>query len=639
MVTLLNCILLMASLKIGRANEVNLFPEGMANEFTAMFSNSPNYTGGPIHVELCPSTPNCVFDTPFRKISGECNNIQHRRWGAAVLPLRRLIPRENEKFRLPVYLEKPAPYNLSTSPLNCPSDCGNQFDGCQTNTQKLPSARLASSTLSPDKNRQEERYSNMLMQFSQFLDHDITLSPETEVEDCCHSTNPECMPIDVPRNDSFYSKFGVECLPFTRSEPFCPQENKTRENFNAITAFLDASMVYGSDEKLASSLRSYSSGKLRVNYENNLLPRKPDGDVLAGDVRASVVPGLVSLHAIFVREHNRLCDLLKRKNFSDCSDENLYQNAKRILTAEWQKIVIEDYLPLILGNSTVNDFGLKLQDEGTSYNKSIDPSIFAVFSGAAFRFGHTLVPGIFNMKNTSFTVTDHHFKPEMYEHNMKDILYGLTSQPCQHFDRFITNQLRNHLFKNNASFGEDLIARNIQRGRDHGIPSYSEFYKLLGPSSDPNIDMSCWARRPQSFTCDMWDKLKSVYLHPHDIDMFLGGLMETVTGDALVGDTFKTIIARQFKNIMYGDRFFFTHQGQVDSFDKEAIKAIRKRNLRDIICDNTDIKQLPRNVFLRHDPVTNPLTLCLKSSADYLEKVHFFINGIKTGPGGVPPIV
>ena len=35
-----------------------------------------------------------------------------------------------------------------------------------------------------------------------------------------------------------------------------------------------------------------------------------------------------------------------------------------------------------------------------------------------------------------------------------------------------------HLFEMNGTGGSDLIARNIQRGRDHGLPAYIEFRKL-----------------------------------------------------------------------------------------------------------------------------------------------------------------
>ncbi len=48
------------------------------------------------------------------------------------------------------------------------------------------------------------------------------------------------------------------CLEFTRSEPFCEEnESKFRRQFNAITAFVDASNVYGSDQETADGLREF----------------------------------------------------------------------------------------------------------------------------------------------------------------------------------------------------------------------------------------------------------------------------------------------------------------------------------------------------------------------------------------------
>ena len=436
------------------------------------------------------------------------------------------------------------------------------------------------------------------MQFGQFLDHDISLSPDHHNSNCCgnpadkNSPNhdAECYPIPVPSNDPFYLRQGQTCLEFTRTVPYCSNSGSSssdvRENMNIITSFLDASNVYGSEKQSDITdihFRTYEMGKMKVN-DLNLLPseghcRAP----IAGDIRAAENPGLTSLHALFVREHNRICDLLlfepinwfalgKKDCVRDHCDELIYQNARRIVISEWQNIIYEEWLPIILGPQSMRDHDLTLDfSSGSSFNPAINPGILASFSTAAFRFGHSMIQSLVNKHNLNgglektFPLSDALFNPNEYYDNggMEKLLSGMTRQPSQKADKFVTEEVTNLLFKEKKSYGHDLIARNIQRGRDHGLPSYAEFYKQFGPQSDPNRDMSCWNRRPQSFYQSDWDELKRVYVHPQDIELFSGGLMEKRTnGEGILGPLFRKIISIQFNNLKDGDRFFFTHQGK-----------------------------------------------------------------------------
>ena len=103
-------------------------------------------------------------------------------------------------------------------------------------------------------------------------------------------------------------------LPLTRSVPFCEgQISGVKRQFNTITAFVDASNVYGSTSDDAHILRTHRDGLLKVDGDDtNLLPivleERGGMEVLArraGDVRAEENPSLTSVHNLWVREHNR----------------------------------------------------------------------------------------------------------------------------------------------------------------------------------------------------------------------------------------------------------------------------------------------------------------------------------------------
>src|SRR6476661_10981614 len=57
-----------------------------------------------------------------------------------------------------------------------------------------------------------------------------------------------------------------------------------------------------------------------------------------------------ALNTIFLREHNRLADLLK-KSHSDWTDDQLFETARNINIAILLKIIIEDYINHLSGSS------------------------------------------------------------------------------------------------------------------------------------------------------------------------------------------------------------------------------------------------------------------------------------------------
>lgn len=70
----------------------------------------------------------------------------------------------------------------------------------------------------------------------------------------------------------------------------------------------------------------------------------------AGDTRANENTNLISIHLIMARQHNNISDQLRNFNpFWD--DETLYQETRRIVSAQFQHITYNEFLPSILGKT------------------------------------------------------------------------------------------------------------------------------------------------------------------------------------------------------------------------------------------------------------------------------------------------
>ena len=78
---------------------------------------------------------------------------------------------------------------------------------------------------------------------------------------------------------------------------------------NSVTSFLDASNVYGSHPSDNNILRNTGMpGQMKITRRVNSKDILPEvgGDFRAGDARAREMPGLLSMHTIWMREHNRI---------------------------------------------------------------------------------------------------------------------------------------------------------------------------------------------------------------------------------------------------------------------------------------------------------------------------------------------
>ncbi|KAK8780232.1 hypothetical protein V5799_018433 [Amblyomma americanum] len=183
----------------------------------------------------------------------------------------------------------------------------------------------------------------MLMAFGQFFAHDVSLTPNRplsriEINQGIDMTTG-ALPIDVPDNDPFYGPFNHTKIDFQRSVPCSRCRSGSREQHNSRTSYIDASHVYGVNEDTARVLREFRGGLLRSLSLNGeaLLPRSMDPAMdncsqhadtgmcfHAGDARTNQNVGQVTMHTIWMREHNRIAAKLRAVN-PGWDDERLFQ--------------------------------------------------------------------------------------------------------------------------------------------------------------------------------------------------------------------------------------------------------------------------------------------------------------------------
>uniref|UniRef100_A0A2K5WIC2 Lactoperoxidase n=1 Tax=Macaca fascicularis TaxID=9541 RepID=A0A2K5WIC2_MACFA len=553
----------------------------------------------------------CDPCSPYRTITGDCNNRRKPALGAANRALARWLPAEYED-------------GLSLPFGWTPGKTRNGFP--------LPLAREVSNKIVGYLNEEgvlDQNRSLFFMQWGQIVDHDLDFAPDTELgsseyskaqcdEYCIQGDN--CFPIMFPPNDPKARTQG-KCMPFFRAGFVCPTppyKSLAREQINALTSFLDASFVYSSEPSLASRLRNLSSplGLMAVNQEvsDHGLPYLPYDSkkpspcefinttarvpcFLAGDSRASEHILLATSHTLFLREHNRLARELKRLN-PQWDGEKLYQEARKILGAFVQIITFRDYLPILLG-----DHMQKWIPPYQGYNESVDPRISNVFT-FAFRFGHLEVP------SSVFRLDENYQpwgpEPELPLHTLffntwrmvKDggidpLVRGLLAKKSKLMkqNKMMTGELRNKLFQpTHRIHGFDLAAINTQRCRDHGQPGYNSWRAFCDLSQPQTLEELNTVLKNKMLA----KKLLGLYGTPDNIDIWIGAIAEPLVERGRVGPLLACLLGKQFQQIRDGDRFWWENPGV---FTKEQKDSLRKMSFSRLVCDNTRITKVPRDPF------------------------------------------
>lgn len=512
---------------------------------------------------------------PVQSLDGTGNNLAHPDWGSTVENLlRKSAAAYADGVSAPAGADRPSP--------------------------RLVSNLLAQSPVAGLVNDRD--WTAFVYAWGQFLDHDLSLTG---------SASPrERFSIAVPTGDASFDPAGTGAMTISMSRSEWDAATGTgtanpRQQINQITAFVDGSQIYGVDAVRAAALREFTGGRLKTSA-GDLLPfntagltnandahRVADSALfLAGDVRANENPELLALQTLFVREHNRVAAEAAAKN-PTWTDERLFQQARRIVIAELQKITYDEFLPALLGAPKPGPDGIAPY---RGYRADVNPGIATEFSTAAFRLGHSMLgPDIEFLADDGtpirdpLALRDAFFNPApLSEVGIDGIVKYLSSSRAQEIDTRVVDDVRNFLFGAPGQGGLDLAALNIQRGRDHGLADYNTVRVAYGL---PRV-MSFAQITPDTV---VQQALQRAYGSVDSIDLWVGGLAERHLPGSSVGGTFTRILVDQFTRLRDGDRYWYQSQGVLPA---DAVQRVQGTTLADVVRRNTRVANLQPDVFV-----------------------------------------
>ncbi|GMR52143.1 hypothetical protein PMAYCL1PPCAC_22338, partial [Pristionchus mayeri] len=573
-------------------------------------------TSDPLDLDCIDRPSRCDTNFPYRSISGWCNHVNaaHRGWGSTMGPIRRFMG--SNKY----------------------DDGFNSVRRRATNGGQLPSARDISNKIFAEASIPsfDPKYNHFLQQFGQWIAHDIVFTPNSvgpngAALDCSSCDSPQltsnCAPIEVPDNDTFFptrTPNGQKaCIRLTRAI-----NGQTglgpRAQINQNSHFLDLSPLYGSTDCVAKELRTFTDGKMLMFTEDGyVLPPRAANDsncqsqrtnpsflcFSAGDIRNSLHPGLIPLHTMYLQQHNRWAGQIKelRPNWSD---NLIYQETRRLMIALFQFHVYSEYLPKIIGQNRMHEYGLNPSGLEDTFDPLVDPSVAVEFCSAAFRFGHSQArKDIPRMTNNNVSVGsfvdlgDHIFYSDpLYDKTatVSTMTQGMINSPGMAVDRQFSFPMRNQMFatRGRPASGVDLPAVNVQRAREKGIHPYNEIRaRIPGMSAVTNFD---GLRRDMDQS--NIDLLKKTYASVDDVDLYVGLLLERPADrSALLGPTGSALIADQFATFKKGDRFYYENKATPGALSQAEYDAIRGFSLAQMICENTIGMELVQSDIFAHN--------------------------------------
>ncbi|WP_404788541.1 peroxidase family protein [Altericista sp. CCNU0014] len=378
-------------------------------------------------------------------------------------------------------------------------------------------------------------------------------------------------------------------------------------HINEVTHWWDGSQIYGSTFEKVHELRTHKDGKIKIGEDGFLLedPTHPGIDFTGFNDNWWV--GLSLLHTAFAKEHNYLCDELK-KRYPDWNDGQLFDKARLINAALTAKIHTVEWTPGILshpalqiamaanwwgilGQHVKNLFGRVGGGEalsgivGSHQDHGAAPYALTEEFVSVYRL-HPLIPDdwkFYSIANGKFLaeknfqeVAGNRTRGLMAEIDINDLWYSLgIAHPgaitLHNYPRFLQTLVRDD--------GQtlDLAMVDVLRDRERGVPRYNKFRELIGMGRVNSFEEIC-PKNP------VWAKeLREVYNNDLEaVDLMVGMYAEDLPQGFGFSDTAFRVFILMASRRLKSDRFF-TDDYRKEVYTQFGLDFIDKTTMIDVI--------------------------------------------------------
>jgi len=175
----------------------------------------------------------------------------------------------------------------------------------------------------------ESVFNGFLWSFGQFVDHDLDMVAENHTERVY--------------SESHFFELAVSN---------CDEEDMVGNRINVISSAFDLSSVYNDAKP---EIRSQVDPAFLAMHDIDELPiddKDDKGNYICGDDRCNENPFLIAQHTIWAKHHNIIVEELNYAlSVEETQDRDaVYEKAKQINIATYQKVIMEEFVPTLVGN-------------------------------------------------------------------------------------------------------------------------------------------------------------------------------------------------------------------------------------------------------------------------------------------------